>query len=286
MGNDPWGSVVQKADAAINWDSVISQACGSAAPSSAALTRLTSTASETATVRAPAGTPSSSANRLTSSVVSSTVTSSSTVVSSTASSTSVQNFVASIRPSSTRAPLLSTTTSTTTPQTRFSTTRTVVQPSPTPSQSPPPNKSSGSPSADIQVYLRAHNSVRSQHGAVDLTWSDDLAAKAQQWANGCQFKHSGGSLGPFGENLAAGTGSYSFQSGMDAWVAEISEYNPNNPVPSHFTQVVWKGTTQVGCAVSTCSGIFDAKFGPAQYYVCEYSAQGNIIGRFAQNVQV
>jgi len=66
---------------------------------------------------------------------------------------------------------------------------------------------------------------------------------------------------------------------MDAWVAEIceffvngdhealtrqqllAEYNPNNPVPSHFTQVVWKGTTQVGCAVSTCSGIFDAKFG-------------------------
>jgi hypothetical protein len=31
MGNDPWGSVVKKTDAAIDWDSVISQACGSAA---------------------------------------------------------------------------------------------------------------------------------------------------------------------------------------------------------------------------------------------------------------
>jgi hypothetical protein len=29
MGNDPWGSVVKKTDATINWDSVISQACGS-----------------------------------------------------------------------------------------------------------------------------------------------------------------------------------------------------------------------------------------------------------------
>lgn len=29
MGNDPWGSVVKKTDPAINWDSVISQACGS-----------------------------------------------------------------------------------------------------------------------------------------------------------------------------------------------------------------------------------------------------------------
>jgi hypothetical protein len=31
-----------------------------------------------------------------------------------------------------------------------------------------------------------------------LTWNDNLAAKAQQWANGCQFKHSGGTLGAFG----------------------------------------------------------------------------------------
>lgn len=30
MGNDPWGSVVKKMDTATNWDSVISQACGSA----------------------------------------------------------------------------------------------------------------------------------------------------------------------------------------------------------------------------------------------------------------
>jgi len=36
----------------------------------------------------------------------------------------------------------------------------------------------------------------------------------------------------------------------------IAEYDPNNPQPSHFTQVVWKGTTQVGCAVQDCSNIF------------------------------
>jgi len=148
-----------------------------------------STASETETV------PSSSTNSLTATAVSYAVPSSSFVISSTSSSTSVQDVVTSIRPSSTRAPLLSTAT----PQTRTSTTRVVVQPSPTTAQSLPPNKGSGgAPSADIQVYLQAHNNIRSGHGAVDLTWSNDLAAKAQQWANGCQFKHSGGSLGPFG----------------------------------------------------------------------------------------
>ena len=59
-----------------------------------------------------------------------------------------------------------------------------------------------------------------------------------------------------------------------------AQYNASNPQPSHFTQVVWKGTTQVGCAVATCNNIFPAKYGPAKYYVCEYYPQGNIIGQF------
>ena len=51
---------------------------------------------------------------------------------------------------------------------------------------------------DIQRYLNAHNSVRAQHGARPLTWNATSAGKAQQWANRCQFQHSGGSLGPLG----------------------------------------------------------------------------------------
>jgi len=40
-----------------------------------------------------------------------------------------------------------------------------------------------------------------------------------------------------------------------------ASYNPNKPVPSHFTQVVWKSTKKVECAVHMCKGIFDPKFG-------------------------
>ncbi|KAJ3841064.1 PR-1-like protein [Lentinula raphanica] len=140
--------------------------------------------------------------------------------------------------------------------------------------------------SDVQKYLSDHNSIRAQHGAAALTWSNDAAAKAQQWANNCVFEHSGGSLGPFGENLAAGTGSsYGIDQAIDSWSSEASQYNPSNPEASHFTQMVWKATTQVGCAVASCSGIFDASFGLASFYVCEYSPQGNVIGEFAQNVQ-
>jgi len=119
-----------------------------------------------------------------------------------------------------------------------------------------------------------------------LTWSNDAAVAAQKWANNCVFQHSGGTLGPFGENLAAGTGSsYGIPQALGSWAAEASQYDASNPVASHFTQMVWKATTEVGCAVAQCSGIFAASFGLASFYVCEYTVQGNVIGAFAQNVQ-
>ena len=101
-------------------------------------------------------------------------------------------------------------------------------------------------SSDISAYLSAHNNVRSQHRVSPLTWSNDLATKAQSWANGCVFQHSGGKLGPYGgesrivmpcngpcrsrravlaENLAAGTGSsYGIAAAIKSWTDEVCTY--------------------------------------------------------------
>jgi len=134
---------------------------------------------------------------------------------------------------------------------------------------------------DIQAYLSAHNTVRARHGAVALVWSDLLAGKARQWAANCNYVHSGGTLGNYGENLAWGTGSsYGIAAAVKSWTDEVSKYNPANPGPSaHFTQVVWKGTTHVGCALQVCNG-------STKFIVCEYSPPGNIAGRYPANVQV
>lgn len=156
--------------------------------------------------------------------------------------------------------------------------------------SPPAGDNNGSSggltSAQIAQFLTLHNQMRSQHGATALTWSDTLSDAGKGWADKCVFQHSGGKLGPYGENLAAGTGSsYDVGAAMKDWTDEASQYDPNNPVPSHYTQIVWKGTTQVGCGLApACEGIFDASFGPAKYFVCEYLPAGNVIGEFAGNV--
>ncbi|EJT97855.1 PR-1-like protein [Dacryopinax primogenitus] len=165
-----------------------------------------------------------------------------------------------------------------------------TQPTPAPANvapSPSDNGNNGSgngSSADELAYLCPQNAARAQFNASPLTWNNTLASAAQEWANKCVFQHSMGTLGPYGENLAAGSGDFTPGQGIQLWLDEASQYDPSNPVPSHWTQVVWQGSTEVGCAVSVCPGLLGASFGNANFYVCEYFPQGNIIGAFAQNV--
>ena len=78
---------------------------------------------------------------------------------------------------------------------------------------------------EAQAYLDAHNAVRAKHGATSLSWSVDLQAAAQRWANGCKLAHSGGSLGPFGENLGAGTGDFPIETVVDLWAEDVCEFS-------------------------------------------------------------
>ncbi|PVG00482.1 PR-1-like protein [Serendipita vermifera] len=157
----------------------------------------------------------------------------------------------------------------------------------TPSPSSPPAETNQPTNSnpDIQTYLDKHNNERADHGASALTWSDELASIAQNWANQCQWKHSG--TGGVGENLSTGS-SLDPAGAVQLWLDEEPDYNPSNPQYSHWTQVVWKNTKQVGCAVATCSGqsMFGTNaYGDAKFYVCNYSPPGNVIGQFAENVQ-
>ncbi|OCF37152.1 hypothetical protein I316_01059 [Kwoniella heveanensis BCC8398] len=138
-------------------------------------------------------------------------------------------------------------------------------------------------SSDVKSMVQLHNDFRAQYGAGSVTWSDELASYASSHATACNMEHT---HGPYGENLAAGVGGgYSIADAFQAWADEAPEYDPSNPQYSHFTQVVWKGTTEIGCAAVSCpsGSIFDMA-GDSLYVMCEYNPPGNVIGQFAENV--
>ncbi|MCW5801864.1 MAG: hypothetical protein KIT31_05710 [Deltaproteobacteria bacterium] len=171
-------------------------------------------------------------------------------------------------------------TSATPPTPPTPTTPPVVGPSPT---QPPATPAASGVTKDQQALLDAHNRVRAQHCAAPLVWSPRLASVAQSWANqlrdkGCSFGHSNGK---FGENLAAGTtGSIDGRSVLQMWYDEVRDYNFERGAFSmktgHFTQVVWRGSTQLGCAMSQCNG--------NDIWVCNYDPPGNYQGEFQKNV--
>ncbi|KAI0786832.1 CAP domain-containing protein [Abortiporus biennis] len=123
------------------------------------------------------------------------------------------------------------------------------------------------------VYLVKHNLVRAAHGAKELAWSDELEGKAHEWASSCQLRHSNGELGPYGENLVAATGLFTAEKAVDLFLQDGFDSSSFN----HFTQVIWKSTTQLGCSVAICDGLLQSGL-QAMYHVCLYNPVGNVVG--------
>lgn len=138
--------------------------------------------------------------------------------------------------------------------------------------------SSSGMSADDTQALALQNAARKAVGVPPLSWSPMLVSVAKSWAEklkseSCAFKHSGGK---YGENLGMGTSNIA--GAINMFLSEKSSYN-NQPISGsmtgsdgqsygHYTQVIWKSTTTVGCYYEpTC-----------KLTVCNYDPAGNMIG--------
>jgi len=149
--------------------------------------------------------------------------------------------------------------------------------------------------------LEEHNLLRTAVGVPKLRWSDSLAGEAAAWAN--KLKKSGGNIQHsrtnLGENLYWASavkkatnkhgGNWKWtstpqpiteQDVVTSWASERQWYSrsrntcnaPPGKTCSHYTQIVWENTMEVGCAKAVCRD-------NSQVWVCNYAPTGNVVGQ-------
>lgn len=150
------------------------------------------------------------------------------------------------------------------------------------------------------AILYHHNVARANHGAAALIWDASCAANALAAANTCNYARYMPAGVNQGQNRYLSTSNeFNVTAAItEAWYKnEFSAAVPWFGIASlpisllggveDLTQLLWKGTTRVGCASVDCGARMrggGATGSSNKYTVCNYAAAGNIGGLFAINV--
>ncbi|CRK86995.1 CLUMA_CG000808, isoform A [Clunio marinus] len=116
----------------------------------------------------------------------------------------------------------------------------------------------------------------------EMRWDDELAAKAQQWANECTFQHDpsrylgrfimGQNLGILWSTAPLADDDGNFPQRIRNWFNEVQKYAWGakwSVKTGHYSQLVWGDTNLVGCGFSYYQNSRYNKL-----YVCN----GNVVG--------
>jgi len=136
----------------------------------------------------------------------------------------------------------------------------------------------------ISAIMQQHNTYRLALQLPPLVWSPALARDALAWGQHLaeidKGQHDPSVRGKEGENLWWGTAdAYSYSDMVAMWGNEKNSFKygvfpdvgtSKSAMVGHYTQIVWKNTTSVGCALVSNGG--------TDFLVCRYAAPGNVIG--------
>uniref|UniRef100_G3NGY8 Im:7150988 n=1 Tax=Gasterosteus aculeatus TaxID=69293 RepID=G3NGY8_GASAC len=138
-----------------------------------------------------------------------------------------------------------------------------------------------------EEFLETHNAYRAKHNTPKMTLNQELTASAQKWAdqllatNTMQHSETADGENIYGMSSSAPikpTG----KEAVDSWYSEIKDYKWSSPGfqsdTGHFTQVVWKDSTELGVGLATD--------GKRVFVVGQYRPAGNMNmpGYFEKNV--
>jgi len=136
--------------------------------------------------------------------------------------------------------------------------------------------------------LNKHNYYRSRHQVDDLKWNKEIQVIAQAYsekiAPGHSLVHSSNTYKgeSLGENLYMSYGGMSGEAASNSWYNEVDNYDfsshssKDGKVTGHFTQLVWKGSTEIGCGAA-CDDTYCV-------CCCNYYPAGNFLGKYDSNV--
>lgn len=144
---------------------------------------------------------------------------------------------------------------------------------------------------EAERIVAFHNEKRAAVGSGPLTWSVEIAAHAQKRADEIartkRFSHLPSTQNRYGENLAKG-GSGGESSGFtvlhacEGWYDEKKKMPPNartmtaalfNRGVGHYTQMVWKGSTEIGAGIAH----YEEGGFHMTVVVCCYNPRGNVL---------
>jgi hypothetical protein len=143
----------------------------------------------------------------------------------------------------------------------------------------------------LQTFDPAHK-LPFATNMIQMYYNDELALKAQEWANKCTNKNSVGEdrSNPkykVGESVwmretSGGKPKPEWKKAVEEWGKQISSFGKKSlkkfkfggPQTEAFTQLIWANTYWVGCGFSQ----YTTPKGTASLHVCQYGPAGNVPG--------